>query len=311
MADAAATAESRPASPWHAGEVAIQQTLGVADRMAALGSRVIRDHMIAQHREFYPLLPFVVLGAVDAGEDVWASLRAGRPGFLHAPDPSHLRVGAADDPADPAQAGLTDGAAVGLLGIDLSTRRRNRLNGTIERAGADGFTVAVEQSYGNCPQYIRPRRYAPSRGPHPEAKAPPRMSDRLDGGARALVERADTFFVASFVDREDGRRQVDVSHRGGPAGFVRIGAEDVLTIPDYSGNRFFNTLGNLVANPRAGLAFVDFATGALLQMTGRAEVVLDGPEIAAFAGAERIWRFAPRQIVFREGALPLRFSPLG
>lgn len=308
MTDAVAVVDPRAASPWHAGEVAIQRTLGMADRMEALGGRVIRDHMNAQHRAFYPLLPFVVLGAVDEVGDPWATIRAGRPGFLDAADPYRLRVGAASEPADPAEAGLGDGAAVGLLGIELSTRRRNRLNGTIRRTGPDGFTVAVEQSFGNCPQYIRPRHTRPSGHPPAGAGAPPLLSDRLDRRSRALVERADTFFVASFASGEDGRRQVDVSHRGGPAGFVRVGAGDLLTIPDYSGNRFFNTLGNLVANPRAGLVFVDFATGALLQLTGRAEVLLDGSEIAEFPGAERIWRVAPSKVVLREGALPLRFS---
>lgn len=298
--------EPAAASPWHPGEIAIQESLGVAGRMEALGGRVIRDHLIEQHRGFYPLLPFVVLGAVDPAGDAWASLRNGPLGFLHAPDPTRLRVGVDRDPADPAEPGLDDGAAVGLLGIEFSTRRRNRLNGTIRRAGPDGFDILVEQSFGNCPQYIRRRRLEPLRGPGPAAA--PDLSNRLDRRARALVEKAETFFVASYVDRENGR-QVDVSHRGGPAGFVRIDGDGVLTVPDYSGNRFFNTLGNLLANPRAGLLFADFAKGALLQMTGSAEVILDSPEIAAHPGAERLWRFAPNRLVLREGALPIRCSP--
>jgi uncharacterized protein len=89
---------------------------------------------------------------------------------------------------------------------------------------------------------------------------------------------------------------------------VRIGTDGALTIPDFSGNRFFNTLGNLIANPRAGLLFVDFETGDLLQVTGDAEVILGSPEIAAITGAERLWRFAPRRIVYRADALPLRWT---
>src|SRR3546814_14766932 len=71
--------------------------------------------------------------------------------------------------------------------------------------------------------------------------------------------------------REQG---ADVSHRGGRPGFVRVTEDDgrsVLTIPDFSGNQFFNTLGNIAINPRAGLLFVDFATGDLLTLTGRSE----------------------------------------
>ncbi|MBO1021088.1 pyridoxamine 5'-phosphate oxidase family protein [Methylobacterium sp. SD274] len=298
--------DHHPASPWHPGEIAIQNHAGVTERMAEIGPRVIRDRMIDQHRDFFRHLPFVVLGAVDPKGEVWATIRAGEPGFLDAPDPFRLRVRSAADPHDPAEAGLADGSAVGLLGIDLTTRRRNRLNGIVRREGGDEFEVRVQQSFGNCPQYIRVRQ-GPERLLVPVAAAP-EIAHGLDDRARALIAGADTFFVATYADGEQGNRQVDVSHRGGPKGFVRIGENDVLTVPDYSGNRFFNTLGNIRANPRAGLVFIDFTSGDLLQMSGRAEVLLDTPEIASFPGAERLWRFAPRTLVRRVGAVPLRFE---
>lgn len=296
-------------SPWHPGEVALQRRAGVAARMEEHGRRILRDHLIEQHRDFYPLLPFIAIGAVDPDGEAWATIRAGDPGFLQAPDAATLAVAAHRDPADPAERGMEDGDAVGLLGIDLATRRRNRLNGSIRRRDASGFAVAVGQSFGNCPRYIQERHYAFTRDPTLPAARPARLLDALDDGARALIAAADSFFVASYVDREDGARQVDVSHRGGRPGFVRVGADGVLTIPDFNGNRFFNTLGNLLLNPKAGLLFIDHATGDLLQVTGDAEVILDGPEIAAFRGAERLWRFAPRRALHRPEALPLRWRP--
>ncbi|GEL39511.1 pyridoxamine 5'-phosphate oxidase [Methylorubrum extorquens] len=294
------------ASPWHQGEVAIQESVGMAGRMAELGPRVIRDHLTEQHRAFFPLLPFAVLGSVDGEGRPWATLREGEPGFLHAPDPFRLRVDGRREPDDPADAGLEDGDGVALLGIELATRRRNRLNGTVERAGPEGFAIRVEQSFGNCPQYIHSRHEGPRVG-ETAARPRPVLSDGLDPAARALVAAADTFFVASFVEDAGGQRQVDVSHRGGRSGFVRVGAEGGLTVPDYSGNRFFNTLGNLLANPRAGLVFPNFATGALLQMSGRTEIVLDPNEDERIEGAERLWRFVPERVVFRPRALGLRF----
>ncbi|SDB69692.1 pyridoxamine 5'-phosphate oxidase family protein [Belnapia rosea] len=294
-------------SPWHAGERALHQGLGLGARMEEIGRHVLRDHMLPQHQSFFPALPFLVLGAVDAEGDAWATLRAGPPGFLRALDSTRLQVEVRRDPADPAEAGLEDGAAVAVLGIELATRRRNRLNGTLRRNGPEGFTVEVEQSFGNCPQYIQQREVAPPRDP-PAVIAPPQVSRGLGKRARAMIAAADSFFVATYVEREDGRRQVDVSHRGGRPGFVRADDGGVLTIPDFAGNRFFNTLGNIVANPRAGLVFVDGASGDLLQMTGRAEVILDSPEIAAFRGAERLWRFTPEAVVLRPGAFPLRLT---
>ena len=302
-----------PLATWHAGEIAIQSSVGVAERMAEVGKRVIRDHLIEQHRQFYPLLPFVVLGAVDPAGNAWATLRGGRPSFMQAASAQRLSIRVPRDPGDPADAGMADGDALALLGIDLFTRRRNRLNGLIERHGSGGFDLVVEQSFGNCPQYIQLREFSFTRDPAEPSAEPTVPLAAQDGRVRALVERADTLFVASYVERENGRRQVDVSHRGGRPGFVRFGSDGVLTIPDFAGNLFFNTLGNFLVNPRGGLAFPDWETGDLLQLTGDVEVILESPEIRDFQGAERLWRFRPRQILYRPQALPLRwaFSPEG
>ncbi len=294
-------------SPWHEGELAIQRSVGVVERMDGPGRNFVRKAMPEQHRAFFPMLPFVVLGAVDAKGDVWATIRAERPGFMASPEPEILEVGLPRDPADPADAGMDDGDAIAMLGIQLETRRRNRLNGVIRRTDAKGFDVRVGQSFGNCPQYIQPRSAAFVRDPDMPTATQPLHSGQLDDRALGMVEGADTFFVASYVDRANGERQVDVSHRGGNAGFVRVGADGVLTIPDFAGNRFFNTLGNILVNSKAGLVFVDFETGDMLQMTGNAEVLLDSPDIATFQGAERLWRFTPEKIVLRPDALPLRW----
>jgi ferredoxin-NADP reductase/predicted pyridoxine 5'-phosphate oxidase superfamily flavin-nucleotide-binding protein len=320
-----------PGSTWHAGEVALQRQAGVADRMKDLGRRVVRDYMPDQHRAFFAQLPFVALGSVDADGDAWATLVAGKPGFVQSPDPHRLRVNAMPEPRDPAAAGVREGAAVALLGIELHTRRRNRMNGIVRELDAGGFAVDVGQSFGNCPQYIQIRNFTFTREPSVTSDAAPIISNELTGRAREIIAAADTFFVASYADRGadansganggangnadnvDGhaaaasRREVDVSHRGGNTGFVRIGADGVLTIPDFAGNLFFATLGNIVVNGRAGLVFVDFATGDLLQITGDASVDTDSPEVAAFQGAERLWRVKPRRVVYRPRALPLRW----
>ncbi len=293
-------------SPWHAGEITLQRGLGVAERMAIAGQKVIRDHMPDQHRIFFAQLPFLVAGAVDSAGDAWATLLTGAPGFAHSPDPRTLAFALARVATDPANAGLNDGDAIGLLGIELHSRRRNRMNGHVRRSSDAGFAVHVEHSFGNCPQYIQLRDWQMVDKP---AAAPGKMvrQDHLDAAACAMIAAADTFFVASYLDGDAGR-QVDASHRGGKPGFVRIEADGALTIPDFAGNLHFNTLGNFLLNPRAGLTFVDFASGDLLQMTGEAEVILEAPEIAAFQGAERLWRFRPRIVVRRPAALPLRWT---
>ena len=166
------TIETTTASPWHEGELRLQRRAGAVEKMDDLGRRWVRDHLTDQQREFYPQLPFVVLGAVDPAGDVWATLRAGQPGFLSAPDPAHLHLALPREPADPADAGMDDGDAIALLGIQLSTRRRNRMNGTIARTGAGGFTLAVRQAYGNCAQYIQLRDFTFTADPAASSASP-------------------------------------------------------------------------------------------------------------------------------------------
>ncbi|WP_417813534.1 pyridoxamine 5'-phosphate oxidase family protein [Thalassospira alkalitolerans] len=297
--------------PWHEGEIHLQKLVGVDARMAEVGKRVLRDHLIDQHRQFYPQLPFAVFGAVDDNGDVWATLRANHPGFLSSPDPYQLIVAPPRDAPAPADAGMDDGKAIGMIGIELHTRRRNRLNGKITRHSNDRFTIRVGHSFGNCPQYIHLRDVEFTRDPLAPALPENKLYEDLDGGldeqARAIISSADTFFVATYVDRPGENREVDVSHRGGNPGFVRIGSDGSLTIPDFAGNLFFNTLGNILSNPKAGLVFTDFATGDVLQITGDAYVIIDGPEIVAFQGAERLWRVFPRNVVLRKSALPIRW----
>ena len=136
------------------------------------------------------------------------------------------------------------------------------------------------------------------------------MLAMLSASAAELVHRADTFFIATASEG------VDVSHRGGKPGFVRVAERDgrtVLTFPDFSGNFYFNTLGNLLLDPRAGMVFVDWGIGPeqvvdLLSLTGEADTLWDGPELAAFAGAERLLRFRVAEGVWIEHAAPLRWS---
>ena len=284
--------------PWHAGELEAQARAGVRSQGGG-----IRDHMPDQHRSFFQQLPFIVVASRDAAGTPVATLWTGPPGFVTSPDDRTLRVAVTLDPADPTSGAFVPGAPFALLGIELPTRRRNRANGVIAAVARDAITIAIRQSSGNCPQYIHPRDL---RAVSPTARATEAL-DQLDARATAAIRAADTFFVATAARIDEPTGGVDISHRGGPAGFVQVTGE-TLTIPDYRGNRYFNTLGNLVSEPRAALVFVDFATGDVLQVQGTTEIQWDGPAVAALPGAERLWRLQVERAWRRPGALALRSS---
>ena len=299
---------SLTASPFHAGEMAVQTLAGSRDAMAEIGARVIRTAMPDQHRQFFAQLPFLVVGALDPEGQPWATLLSGTPGFAHSPDATLLRVNALPPSTDPLHGAMTLGAPIGVLGLEPSTRRRNRMNGTVVEAQAQGFAIRVVQSFGNCPQYIRKRDITPNGHDDAPRAEPPQTS--LDDDAQWQIASADTFFVASHYSGADATERsagTDVSHRGGKPGFVRVDDAHTLTWPEFRGNAFYNTLGNLHANPRAGLVFVDFASGDFLHVAGDAEILWQDEAQSGFDGAQRLVRVHVREVRRVRGALPAQW----
>jgi predicted pyridoxine 5'-phosphate oxidase superfamily flavin-nucleotide-binding protein len=291
-------------SPFHAGEQAVQTRIGVRDRVEKMGQRMVRDFMPDEHRAFFEDLPFLIAASDDAHGALWASLIAGEPGFVQAPEPRRLRIGARTLPDDPLRTNLRAGAPLGLLGIELPTRRRNRVNGRLARATRDEFELRVEQSYGNCKQYIQARAGVFEM----DVLAPSIEGSLLSEAAAQVLQHTDTTFIATGSSHasDGGSEGLDASHRGGRPGFIRVEVDatgSVLTLPDFYGNFMFNSFGNLEVNPHAGLLALDFAGGAVLSLTGTAHVVWDGPEVASFAGAERLLQFRPRSGLLWQGVL--------
>ena len=285
---------SRQESPFHVGELAVQSKLGVRDRADRQGRRMIREYLTEQHQQFFAQLTYLVIGTVDKIGNPWSSIVLGEPGFIQVLSDRKLLIKTQILAGDPLANNLEVGADLGILGIELHTRRRNRVNGVMSAIRGDRIEIAVQQTFGNCPQYIQPRKL--------ETKD---FSDRnkieplttLNQITQDLITQADTFFISTAYqnDSQDMSQGVDVSHRGGKPGFVRIDSARTLTIPDYSGNNHFNTIGNLELNSRAGLLFIDFATSNLLYLTGTTEIIWSGEELASFENAQRLIRFSLEQ----------------
>ena len=268
---------------FHHGERIVQERAGLGEGVR----HTIRDFMLDQHRAFFAQLPLVVVGSVDDDGQPWASALARLPGFLSAPDPHLFVVRALPVAGDPLR--LAVGRHLGFLGIEPHTRRRNRLNGMVESVDSDRFTVRVQQSFGNCPKYIQSRKASFL----PRSAGAVVRSDVLDEVAVRMLRSADTFFIATaYLKGESRSHGVDVSHRGGNPGFISV-EDNVLRVPDYVGNNYFNTLGNLAVHPRAGLLVVDFATGDLLFVAVRVEIVWEGARrmlVMKVAGMARMER---------------------
>ena len=121
---------------------------------------VERSELRAGVASFLAETTFAALTARDASGRLWTSPLIGPPGFLAVASSTELLIGAAPHPGDPLH-GLPSGQPVGLIVMDFAARRRLRINGTLKAADGGGLAVDVVQAYGNCPQYIHPRRLSP------------------------------------------------------------------------------------------------------------------------------------------------------
>lgn len=275
-------------NPFHPGELAVQVRAG-EEQMARRNGQIIGDRIPNGALKFVDKQPMVVVSSFDDEQNIWTSLLAGKPGLVTAENPALVNldlnqlVSARDDIF---WENIKSHPAVGLLFIELSSRRRLRVNGIISGEGMH-YRLTVGEAFANCPQYIQ-RREVTVTGPHqlfdPLTVVGTELTDELAG----WVRQADTFFIGSAHDAN----HVDTSHRGGKPGFVHVENEQTLLVPDYRGNSMFKTLGNLAVNPGAGLLFVNFDTGETLQLTGRADLLFDQPGPADDTGGTgRHWRF--------------------
>lgn len=297
-------------SPFHPGEREVQRRAGLTEDASSVGGIIARDLTPAIAR-FLARQRLAVAASIDAGGRVWASLLTGPAGFLAPAGPRRLRIAAAPIAGDPLAESLGAGGRreLGLVVLDPRTRQRMRVNGR-GRLDDHGVQIEIRQVYGNCPKYIQLRESEADVLPAPSGPGAPRVARRLDARQRGWIAAADTLFIASFHP-EGG---ADASHRGGRPGFVRVLAPDRLAFPDYPGNAMFNTLGNLVEYPRAGLLFVDFTSGDVLQLTAAAcleddrTVVFDVEEARETAAATplrfRLLEYSPAHPPVSQEARP-------
>lgn len=285
---------------YHEGELAVQTRAGVVGMAQRIGQG-IHSAMPPVAQEFLRRQTMAVAGSVNAQGQVWASLLTGEPGFLNPRDAQTLQIQARPTAGEVLWDNLAVNPSVGLVVIQLAQRQRVRLNGRAD-VRPDGLYVTVQQAYSNCQKYIQPRlAHVVTR-----REAYPSRAGVLMETQQQWVAQADTMFITSFHP-EGG---VDASHRGGPQGFVRVLDAATLEFPDYAGNRMFNTLGNLAANPRAGLLFLDFQRGNTLQLTGQTAILWEADRVAIYPGAERVVEFRVEETIEISNAIPFQFEAL-
>lgn len=291
-------------SPYHKGELEMQQKTR-EEIPAYRNSRIILPHIAPGADKFIEGQPFVVVSSQDRQGRLWTSILSGDAGFVTVRDEKTVVLDHRlihSNPADGFWKNVATHPFAGMLFIELTTRRRYRVNGHVSLDG-DKVLVTVDQAYVNCPKYIQ-RRAVGIGKTHtysPEEVKGTAFSEEI----KEWLQGADTFFVGS----SNGAEAMDASHRGGNPGFVEVVDSFALRIPDYAGNSMYNTLGNFLEYPKAGLLFVDFKGHRTLQLTGKATVYLheqtNHPEDR---NTDRHWMFITEAWVLLENLRDLEWT---
>ena len=288
-------------TPYHKGERVVQERAGVRVAAKQVAS-MIQPGLSENMRAFLTEQPFVVAATVDRDDRVWGSLLTGDPGFASASAADRIQIDTSPQSETPLADHGRAGMSVGLLFIDPRDRSRLRVNGTATTFEDDGFELTTEEVYPNCQKYIQRRSLNRVSDVPSEPKV--RRHNGLDEPHQQWIRSADTFFIASAYPERGG----DASHRGGEPGFVDVRG-DTLVVPDYPGNNMFCTLGNIGVTGRAGLLFVDFEDGDVLQLSGDANLIWDTTRVNDFEKAERLVEFDVATAVEISNGNPLRWTP--
>jgi len=314
-------------TPFHEGELFIQKLAKESD-IAQRNGAVISNKIPPGAISFVGDQLMVVVSSLDKNGRVWASLLVGNPGFIKATAARLLSLDTTaiiSHTSDIFWENIKANPQIGVLAIELSTRRRLRVNGTIHSVSDTCFHIAVEQAYPNCPKYIQRRHLKINKSPYKSQQAKPEFPAPLQGSTLTanhieIITKSDTLFVGSaspilseeqISEKESFRENFihggDASHRGGNPGFVEVVDNQCLRIPDYKGNSMFNTLGNIQQYPHASLLFVDFKHGRLLQLSGTAKILWNEKDPTNKTdGTKRFWELSIEQ--WRESQLPAELN---
>jgi len=319
------------AMPWNEGEEKMHKLL----RIPPLHNPTVS--MLSPQASFMLQKgSMLALGTLDAECRPWTTLWGGSPGFS---EPlggglvgTRTLIDGKHDPVVQALVGdavdgemlqpRDGGKTIAGLAIDLMTRKRVKIAGKMvagtvqeihvepENGGNDSkapskqkqiqLVTKIEQSLGNCPKYLNQYQLQPAAVDAKKLSEGPSLTSE----ANALITQADMFFLTTNSEQD-----MDVNHRGGSPGFVRTLSPTELVYPEYSGNRLYQSLGNLQLNPKIGISFPNYQTGDVLYTTGTASILVGAEATKLLPGSNLAVKIKLTSTRHVQNGLPFRGTP--
>ncbi|EHK18186.1 uncharacterized protein TRIVIDRAFT_45249 [Trichoderma virens Gv29-8] len=308
----------------HEGEVAVYKMLKLPISGDPTSSGLPMNHAVRAMES-----PLVALGTLDNKGQPWTTVWGGEIGCTRPVAEDVLRfdskVDTLHDPVFKALFGSDQTKAghavppngekrkmMAALTIDLEGQDRVKLMGNMLAGieGKDGrvrLAMDIEESLGNCPKYLNRKEIVPNDA-HPVLmpQGLPLPQEAVD-----LIGKADTLFLSST-----NGKSMDTNNRGGPPGFVRIIQNDeegvVLIYPEceFSGNRLYQSLGNLKVNPMIGIVIPDFITSDVLYLTGSATILVGKDASDLLIRTQLAVKINVADVIFVRSGLPFRGIPI-
>jgi ferredoxin-NADP reductase/predicted pyridoxine 5'-phosphate oxidase superfamily flavin-nucleotide-binding protein len=301
------------AMPWNTGEQHMHQLLHVPAQDNPTSAMLTPQASFMLQRA-----PLLALGTTDALSRPWTTLWGGLPGFSEPLGGGHIGTRTlVDGENDPVAQELVGNARNGDMmqhedGGKPVARKRVKIAGRViagtvrdvdvesEKATMQDqiqLVTKVEQSLGNCPKYLNQYEIEPAVVNSQLVWKSPVLSDE----SKALISSADMFFMSTRTEDD-----MDVNHRGGHPGFVRIMSSDEIVYPEYSGNRLYQSLGNLQVDPSIGVTFPNFETGDVLYLTGTATIHIGAEAATLLPGSNLAVLIKIKEGRYVTGGLPFR-----
>lgn len=286
----------RPAQ-FHAGELTAQVRAGQTDEAADLGP-VVKPFLAEGGRSLIVSARIAVAATVDIeGAPVLSLLATAVGGFGTLGSCGLTIPRSAVGPEDSLFDNLHRDRRIGLVYLEPITRRRFRVNGEVVDSRRDPLEVSILEAFPNCKKYLVRQRLTTG---YANRAADEQPAERCGWS----VTRADAALLLEaslvFVGTGNPEGQLDAATRSGDPGFIREVTPGTFEIPDFAGNAMYQTIGNLLVEPRASVGFV--ADSDFVVLTGSAATHWED-HAERRGGNGRFWRFTPQY--WRRVPLPM------
>jgi len=249
---------------FHKGEHHIQELMSVRQSSDALSS-LIQNKIPPIAKDFLEELNFCMVSLNTKQFNLYTITIYSTSSFIEIIDNSTILISLDYRSHIPKIFFEEENLNIGMIGLNFENSKRIRINGK-GQIKDNKLKINIDEIYSNCPKYIKKRIF--SKNLSTKTKQNVITESLLSTDIIHTISNLDTFFIAS----SHNEKGVDISHKGGTNGFIKVISPIKLEFVDLPGNNLYNTLGNIYTNPYINIFFIDFDRRNTYQILGKATI---------------------------------------